>query len=72
MTLHWRKAGASGTSNCVEVAADGETVHVRDSKNPDGATLTFDPSEWVEFLDRMRRYGGGPEGFRPPRGEGEG
>jgi hypothetical protein len=50
--LRWRKAIASqGNGNCVEMAAlpDG-SVAVRDSKNPDGAILTFTRSEiraWI-------------------------
>jgi len=48
--LLWRKARASGTSNCVEVAARGHTIYVRDSKCPDGPTLAFTTAEWVAFL----------------------
>lgn len=48
----WRKSSfSSGGGACVEVAglSDG-TVLMRDSKNPDGAVLTFTPAEisaWV-------------------------
>jgi len=34
---------------CVEVAYDGETIKVRDSKNPAGAVLTFNRGEWDAF-----------------------
>lgn len=50
--LRWRKSKASqGNGNCVEMAAlpDGR-VAVRDSKDPNGAVLTFTRSEiraWV-------------------------
>lgn len=50
--LRWRKSSYSGNQggNCVEVAElpDGGTA-VRDSKNPDGPTLHFTPSEWDAF-----------------------
>jgi len=49
--LLWRKATASASSNCVEVAANGKTVYVRDSKFPDGPSLAFTASEWSAFLD---------------------
>ncbi len=48
----WRKSSRSGAQgNCVEAAKlpDG-TVAVRDSKNPDGAVLTFTPAEWDAFI----------------------
>lgn len=37
--------------NCVQVATlpSGERL-VRDSKDPDGAVLTFTPAEWAAFL----------------------
>ena len=51
----WRKATHSGGNggDCVEVAACPDAlVAVRDSKNPDGATLTFSTSGWREFIAR--------------------
>lgn len=55
--LIWRKSTHSGTNggNCVEVADlpdDGRAV--RDSKNPQGAVLTFTPSEWQAFTAGVR------------------
>ena len=49
----WKKSTRSnGSGDCVEVAQlqDGRRL-VRDSKNPDGAILTFTPNEWRAFLD---------------------
>jgi hypothetical protein len=49
----WKKSTRSnGSGDCVEVAQlqDGSRL-VRDSKDPDGAILTFTPSEWRAFLD---------------------
>jgi hypothetical protein len=48
--LSWRKARASASSNCVEVAACGGTIFLRDSKCPDGPTLAFTTGEWAAFL----------------------
>ncbi|MCK8434046.1 DUF397 domain-containing protein [Streptomyces sp. D2-8] len=50
-TLHWRKSTYSGDgSNCVEIATTPTTVHIRDSKNPDGPHLTLRSTTWMEFL----------------------
>jgi hypothetical protein len=51
----WRKARASGGTNCVEVAvAPGGIVVIRDSKNPDGAVLKYTPAEWAAFVQGVR------------------
>lgn len=49
----WRKSSASGTGNCVEVRC-GDTVRVRDSKDPSGPVLTFTLAEWSAFLAGVR------------------
>jgi hypothetical protein len=48
----WRKSSHSDSEggNCVEVAAHPTTVHVRDSKNPDGPQLAVAPSAWAAFV----------------------
>ncbi|MEU4442517.1 DUF397 domain-containing protein [Actinosynnema sp. NPDC023926] len=49
----WRKSSRSGgasNTNCVEVAFAGPAVAVRDSKNPDAATLAFPAVQWSSFL----------------------
>ena len=55
--VRWRKSSRSNNGgNCVEVARlDGETIGVRDSKNPDGPVLRFTPAEWAAFLDGVAR-----------------
>jgi hypothetical protein len=52
----WRKSTRSGTSGeCVEVADNlPGVVAVRDSRDPDGPVLTFDPAEWRAFIDGAR------------------
>lgn len=52
----WQKSTRSnGSGNCVETArlADG-TRAVRDSKDPDGAILTFTPAEWRAFVQGVK------------------
>ena len=52
----WRKAFASGSGNCVEVAVNlPGVVAVRDSKDPAGPALTFTPDAWRAFTSRLRR-----------------
>src|SRR5207244_11156017 len=47
--LLWRKSTASWPAGCVEVAATGERIYVRDSKEvPVGPTLSFTPREWTD------------------------
>ncbi|MGW8379302.1 DUF397 domain-containing protein [Streptomyces sp. ODS28] len=55
VALDWRKSSHSSGEGgaCVEVAnCRPHTVHVRDSKNPGGATLTFSAAAWASFLAR--------------------
>jgi hypothetical protein len=52
----WRKSSYSGNSgNCVEVAGNlPGIVVVRDSKDPDGPKLIFNPDEWEVFAAGIR------------------
>jgi hypothetical protein len=43
----WRSCGSGA---CVEVAKIDESYLVRDSKDPDGPTLTFTSIEWEAFV----------------------
>ncbi|MET8252029.1 DUF397 domain-containing protein [Micromonospora sp. NPDC005197] len=52
----WRKSRRSGSSggNCVEVADNlPGVVGVRDSKDPAGPVLTFDPAAWRAFVRQV-------------------
>ncbi len=54
-SLAWRKASASGTNGCVEVAPlTNGGVAVRDSKDPSGPTLSFTRREWSLFREGMK------------------
>ncbi|MEU8703378.1 DUF397 domain-containing protein [Streptomyces sp. NPDC048680] len=51
--LEWFKSSysSSGDGNdCVEVAAAPDSVHVRDSKNVQGACLAFASEAWAGFV----------------------
>jgi hypothetical protein len=53
----FRKSSRSGSEgNCVEVSTNLiDVVAVRDTKDRDGGTLVFTPSEWSAFLDGVRQ-----------------
>lgn len=47
----WHKSTRSGNqANCVAVRTDGVTVQVKDTKDPDGAVLTFGAGSWCSFI----------------------
>ena len=50
MSRGWRKSTKSNYGSCVEVAFDEGLVHVRNSRDPRGAALTFTAGEWEAFL----------------------
>ncbi|MFH8991504.1 DUF397 domain-containing protein [Streptomyces sp. NPDC017940] len=56
VALSWRKSSHSSGSgdDCVEVAPCPAAIHVRDSKRPDGPSLTLRPTPWSDFLTLVR------------------
>ncbi|MGW4546365.1 DUF397 domain-containing protein [Streptomyces violaceorubidus] len=52
VALSWHKSSYSsgGDGDCVEVATCPDTVHVRDSKVPQGDRLAVSPGAWARFL----------------------
>ncbi|WP_255950081.1 DUF397 domain-containing protein [Streptomyces odontomachi] len=52
VALTWHKSSYSGSSGdaCVEVAPTPSTVHIRDSKDKNGATLAISPATWTAFV----------------------
>jgi hypothetical protein len=55
-STRWRKSSyIGGDNNCVEVAATGATIKVRDSKSPLGEVLSVRPGAWQAFTGDVRR-----------------
>ena len=52
----WRKSSYSNTgANCVEVARTRSgKVAVRDSRNPEGGSLSFSTDEWQVFAAKVQ------------------
>jgi hypothetical protein len=52
MTAHpiWRSAISCTGGQCIQVAAIGNGVAIRDSKNPAGAILVYSTEEWETFV----------------------
>ncbi|MEU7753191.1 DUF397 domain-containing protein [Micromonospora sp. NPDC049101] len=56
----WRKSSYSSSNggSCVEVADNlAGVVLVRDTKDRDGGTLTFDPAAWQGFVGFAKAHG---------------
>jgi hypothetical protein len=50
----WRKSSFSADQGqCVEIASEGRSVLVRDSRDP-GAVLAFSVARWSAFTRRIR------------------
>ncbi|GAA2468783.1 DUF397 domain-containing protein [Streptomyces mauvecolor] len=51
VACHWRKSSHSsgGGGECIEIAAHPTTIHIRDSKNPQGPQLAVAPASWAAF-----------------------
>jgi len=52
----WRKSSYSGSNGgtCIEVAAAGLAVAVRDSKDPNGPLLAFAADTWKTFAEQVK------------------
>lgn len=57
VALDWRKSSysSSGDGDCVEIATCPTTIHIRDSKNPQGPQLTLSPTAWADFVPYAAR-----------------
>jgi hypothetical protein len=52
--VRWQRASNCDSGSCVEVACVDDRYAIRDSKDPDGPTLTFSPAEWRTFANGIR------------------
>ncbi|MBG0569244.1 DUF397 domain-containing protein [Actinoplanes aureus] len=50
----WRTSSHCSNGACVEVAVVGDSVAVRDSKNPQRPGLMFTRVEWRDFVDGVK------------------
>ncbi|KAB2380504.1 DUF397 domain-containing protein [Actinomadura montaniterrae] len=50
----WRKASASGSSGCVEVAGSGAAVLVRDSKDVEGPVVVMTRAAFAGLVAGIR------------------
>lgn len=53
----WHKSSYSGgdQGECLEVARGHADIPVRDSKDPHGPALVFEPSAWSAFVSAVKR-----------------
>lgn len=52
----WLRASRSLSKGaCIELAATGSGIAIRDSKNPSGAVLSFTRQEFEAFLDGAKK-----------------
>lgn len=56
LSRDWAKSSYSTPNggNCVQARDTGRAVQVRDSKNPDGAVLTFTAVQWAAFTTAVK------------------
>ncbi|GAA3939583.1 DUF397 domain-containing protein [Actinomadura viridis] len=52
----WRKSSHSGSlsGECVEVTGVGNSVALRDSKDPKGPVITLSPTMWRALRDELK------------------
>ncbi len=50
----WRRSTRCCSGACVEVRPAGSAIEMRDSKDPDGATLVFTRAEWIAFVEGVQ------------------
>jgi hypothetical protein len=53
--LSWHVARLCNGGNCVRIATNGEEFFIGDSKSPEGVVLSYSRSEWVAFVEGVKR-----------------
>ncbi len=54
LSATWQKASQCVADNCVEVRLIDDDIQVRSSKQPDGASLSYDRDEWRTFVSAVK------------------
>ncbi|WP_307798070.1 DUF397 domain-containing protein [Actinoplanes flavus] len=49
--VDWRTSTFCGSNTCIEVARIGDSIAIRDSKDPQGPVQMYSRDEWNAFLD---------------------
>ncbi|MGW2188543.1 DUF397 domain-containing protein [Streptomyces sp. NPDC001719] len=53
MSAFGKSSYSDGHANCVEISRSGETICIRDSKNPQGPTLLLTPETYRSLIARI-------------------
>jgi hypothetical protein len=51
----WLRARGCESSNCLEIAREGDLVLLRNSTDPDGPVVTATQQEWAVFAEAVRQ-----------------
>lgn len=53
--ITWHTALSCESGACVEVAANQNTILIRNSRQPDGPLIEYTPEEWHEFVSGIKK-----------------
>ncbi len=53
-SLTWHTALSCDGGTCVQVAADQNTILIRNSQQPDGPLIEYTSEEWLEFVSGIK------------------
>ena len=53
--ITWHTALSCESGACVEVAADQDTILIRNSRQPDGPLVEYTPEEWHAFVSGVKK-----------------
>ncbi len=54
-SLTWHTALSCDGGACVQVAVDGRSILIGNSRRPDGPVLEYTPDEWHEFVGGIKK-----------------
>jgi hypothetical protein len=50
----FRRSSFCAANECIEVAQRDEIITIRDSAQPQGSMLNYDPGDWMFFVRRIK------------------